>query len=98
MRGLGGVGKSLLAEEYALRFGAAYPGGVFWLRAFGNDDAKGGLGPEGRAAERDRQLRDFAAALSVAVEGLDPAAIEGALAGAIERQGKPCHTPISSGA
>src|SRR4051794_41095926 len=30
VRGLGGVGKTLLAQEYALRFGAAYPGGVFW--------------------------------------------------------------------
>ncbi len=40
LSGLGGVGKSLLAEEYALHFGAAYPGGVFWLRAYGNDDAK----------------------------------------------------------
>ncbi len=40
LRGMGGVGKSLLAEEYALHFGAAYPGGVFWLRAYGNDDAK----------------------------------------------------------
>ena len=40
VRGLGGIGKSLLAEEYALRFGAAYPGGIFWLRAYGNDDAK----------------------------------------------------------
>lgn len=26
-----GQGKSLLAREYAFRFGAAYPGGVFWL-------------------------------------------------------------------
>jgi TIR domain len=34
VNGLGGVGKSLLAEEYALRFGAAYLGGIFWLRAF----------------------------------------------------------------
>lgn len=33
LQGLGGVGKSLHAEEYALRFCAAYPGGVFWLRA-----------------------------------------------------------------
>jgi Tetratricopeptide repeat/TIR domain len=40
VQGLGGVGKSLLAEEYALHFGAAYPGGVFWLRAYGNDDTK----------------------------------------------------------
>jgi hypothetical protein len=28
-----GVGNSLLVEQYALRFAAAYPGGVFWLRA-----------------------------------------------------------------
>ncbi len=34
--GMGGLGKSLLAEEYSLRFGAAYPGGVFWLRANGS--------------------------------------------------------------
>ena len=34
--GMGGIGKSLLAEEYALRFGAAYPGGVFWLSAHGS--------------------------------------------------------------
>ncbi len=38
VRGSGGIGKSLLAEEYALRFGAWWPGGVFWLRAYGNSD------------------------------------------------------------
>lgn len=36
--GLGGMGKSLLVEEYALRFGSQYPSGVFWLNAGG--DAK----------------------------------------------------------
>ena len=36
VRGLGGVGKSLLAREYALRFSAGYPGGVFWLYAQGD--------------------------------------------------------------
>jgi tetratricopeptide (TPR) repeat protein len=35
--GMGGVGKSLLAEEYALRMGAAYPGGIFWLNARSGD-------------------------------------------------------------
>jgi hypothetical protein len=35
--GLGGIGKSLLAREYAVRFGSAYPGGVFWLRAYGSE-------------------------------------------------------------
>ncbi|SIS98203.1 tetratricopeptide repeat protein [Insolitispirillum peregrinum] len=33
--GLGGMGKTLLAEEYARRFAAAWPGGIFWLRAGG---------------------------------------------------------------
>ena len=39
VRGLGGNGKSLLAREYAIRFGPAYPGGVFWLNAYGHDAA-----------------------------------------------------------
>lgn len=45
LRGLGGVGKSLLAEEYARRFAAAWPGGIFWLRASGGEskDASGQL-------------------------------------------------------
>jgi len=34
--GQGGQGKSLVAEEYALRFGGLYPGGVLWLRALGD--------------------------------------------------------------
>ncbi|MDQ6700619.1 MAG: toll/interleukin-1 receptor domain-containing protein [Acidobacteriota bacterium] len=45
VRGLGGNGKSLLAREYSIRFGPAYPGGVFWLNAYGNDDTKGPLKP-----------------------------------------------------
>jgi tetratricopeptide (TPR) repeat protein len=35
----GGVGKSLLAAEYARRFNAFYPGGVFWSHAGGRDEA-----------------------------------------------------------
>jgi hypothetical protein len=34
--GMGGIGKTLLAEEYSLRFSAAYPGGIFWLDAYGS--------------------------------------------------------------
>jgi tetratricopeptide (TPR) repeat protein len=37
VQGMGGLGKTLLAEEYALRFGPAYPGGVFWLSAVAGD-------------------------------------------------------------
>jgi hypothetical protein len=36
VQGLGGIGKSLLTEEYALRFGAAYPGGIVWLQGTGD--------------------------------------------------------------
>jgi hypothetical protein len=34
---MGGVGKTLLAEEYALRFAAAYPSGIFWLSAVASE-------------------------------------------------------------
>jgi tetratricopeptide (TPR) repeat protein len=92
--GLGGIGKSLLAEEYALRFGAAYPGGIFWVRAYGNDDAKvasgAGMGPEDREAEFERQVQDFAGRLGLEVRGKTPAEIEGALAREIEHRGKVC--------
>src|SRR6516162_7720919 len=76
VRGLGGNGKSLLAREYALRFGPAYPGGVFWLNAYGNDDSKGALDERGRLATRQDQLRRFARDLEVTVEGLKPEEIE----------------------
>ncbi len=90
VRGLGGVGKSLLAEEYALRFSAAYPGGIFWLRGYGNEDAKAGIGPDQREAERERQERDFAAGLGLSVEGRSAAEVEGALAREIERRASVC--------
>src|SRR5271166_6352739 len=70
--GLGGIGKSLLAREYALRFSPAYPGGVFWMSAYGNDDAKGALDNEGREAERKNQLRKFAQDFGVDVLGRQP--------------------------
>ena len=67
LRGFGGVGKSVLAEEYALRFGAAYPGGIFWLKAYGDP-------------ERDRQIAEFASRLQVSIAGRPPAEIRAALA------------------
>lgn len=69
IHGMGGLGKSLLAEEYALRYAAAFPGGVFWLRAFGNDDVKAAMGPDEREAERIRQVRDIAASYNIPVKG-----------------------------
>jgi hypothetical protein len=80
VHGTGGVGKSLLAEEYALRYAAAFPGGVFWLRAFGNDDVKAALGPQEREAERIRQIRDIAEEYGIPVKERSPKEIEAHLA------------------
>ena len=52
VRGMGGNGKSLLAREYAIRFGEAYSGGVFWMNAYGHDDP--------RAVPMRRRARLFA--------------------------------------
>ncbi len=90
IRGLGGIGKTLLAEEYALRFGAAYPGGIFWLRAHSHDDENVWLGPAGQVAEYDRQVRVFAEATGIVVEGLTHEQIHGLLARKIERRGESC--------
>jgi tetratricopeptide (TPR) repeat protein len=88
--GLGGVGKSLLAEEYALHFGAAYPGGIFWLRAYGNDNANSALDGEGREAERAAQIRTIAERRGINTQQLTATQIEGELAQEIERHGKAC--------
>jgi len=47
LSGAAGLGKSLLAREYAFRFGAAYPGGIFRLS-----------GSEAQAVLRLRELAD----------------------------------------
>jgi hypothetical protein len=88
--GLGGVGKSLLAEEYALHFGAAYPGGVFWLRAHGNDDAKSALGSEQREALCIQHLQALAHRLGIDTHDVTTERMEGALAREIEQRGQPC--------
>jgi tetratricopeptide (TPR) repeat protein len=88
--GLGGIGKSLLAEEYARRFGAAFPGGVFWLRAYGNDDAKSAMGPRERESEREQQIRRFAQELNLEIHKKTTPEIEGMLASEIERRGLSC--------
>lgn len=86
--GLGGIGKSLLAEEYALRFGAAYPSGIFWLRAFGNDPTRA-TSTEAREAVRVDQFAAVATAMGIEIKGLDPAQIEALLGAKLSQQGKP---------
>jgi hypothetical protein len=89
VHGMGGVGKSLLALEYALRYGAAFPGGIFWLSAFGNDDAKEGMGAEDREAERTAQIRGIATLLDIRVQERSPEEIEGHLKRELEQRGAP---------
>jgi hypothetical protein len=89
VRGLGGNGKSLLAREYAIRFGPAFPGGVFWLQAFGSDGAKPG-GADAREARRIDQVRAFALQLDLRVDRLKPDEIEAAVWRRLRERAQPC--------
>jgi tetratricopeptide (TPR) repeat protein len=86
--GFGGVGKSLLAEEYALRFGAAYPGGIFWLRAYGNDTVHC---PDSAAPEAGRLAQILAVAVDFDIEtrGLDPSQVEARLRTKLSHNSQP---------
>ncbi|MGE0824583.1 MAG: tetratricopeptide repeat protein [Candidatus Binatia bacterium] len=87
--GLSGVGKSLLAEEYALRYGAAYPGGIFWVRALGRERTHTGLPSEVWEAERHHQYRTFAEELGIPVAGQRPAELTRLLSHTLSTQAKP---------
>jgi tetratricopeptide (TPR) repeat protein len=89
VRGSGGMGKSLLAEEYALRFGAAYPGGVFWLRAYGYSDSEREIDPALREAQRDSQVRTIAMELGLNPHGLETPQVRGLLRRHFQGIGQP---------
>lgn len=90
VRGLGGNGKSLLAREYSIRFGPAYPGGVFWLNGCGYDGTESPVGSEQRDAMRQDQIGQFARQLHVPLEGLAFNEIENAFWDAVESRGARC--------
>ena len=79
--GFGGVGKSLLAEEYAHSFSTAYPGGIYWLSAtdaVSDDDS----------VVLDR-LTTVAAALGVSLDDHpDPTVLRHRLAGVLAQGGR----------
>jgi len=68
VQGMGGIGKSLLAEEYALRFGAAYPSGTVWLSAARPD----GAATKEADAALDQQVYGLALRFNLPVQGQDP--------------------------
>jgi TIR domain/Tetratricopeptide repeat/NB-ARC domain len=84
--GLGGVGKSLLAQEYALRFGAAYPAGIYWLRALGSD-GPGELNLVGPEAARTDQLAAIAKQLGLPATQ-SPTDLDGQLRDFFQRKGQ----------
>lgn len=86
LRGLGGVGKSLLAEEYAVRFGASWPGGIYWLSALGGE---GGPSAEATETHRVDTLLDLAARLGLPCGGQSPQAVEAMLAHRLGADGLP---------
>lgn len=86
--GFGGVGKSLLSEEYALRFGAAYPGGIFWLRAHGPDAANPSTA-DASEAERVEQFFAAAIALGIDIDGLDAGEVQTRLRAKLFQNGQP---------
>lgn len=71
--GFGGVGKTMLAEQYARVFAADYPGGVFILRGFGSHlaDRTGPHQVRGRLADL---MVEFAHGLRLDVDARDRAA------------------------
>lgn len=84
--GIAGSGKSLTAETYGIRFGSAYPGGIFWLKAFGHDAEHVKTADE-RESLLEGLLIDFAVALGLDTQNFSPAQVRERLAGRIGQQG-----------
>jgi tetratricopeptide (TPR) repeat protein len=70
LRGLGGIGKTLLAIEYAKRFSASYPRGIHWLWAYGFDPNKP-MDPKERERERRTQVENMALGYDISIRGKD---------------------------
>lgn len=86
--GLGGIGKSLAAEEYALRFASAFPAGIFWLRAAAFEAHVTASDPDEIEARRREQFRSVAVALGIARSlDLPYDRVEAELAAALQRSG-----------
>src|SRR5664280_3585600 len=87
--GFGGVGKSLLAAEYAHTFAGCYPGGIVRLSALGHDAGGGALTGEQSQAAADSQLTQLARSPSLDVTGLDPTTIRELVKSELDRRGQP---------
>lgn len=86
--GMGGNGKTLFAREYAIRFGPAFPGGVFWLNAYG-DDTDQQPQEAGRESNRQTQILGFATEIGIETSGREYDRIEADFWNAVNRNAKP---------
>jgi tetratricopeptide (TPR) repeat protein len=89
VHGMAGVGKTQLAAEYAHRFAAAFPGGVFWLRAAAPEDGGPAAPADGDAVLLD-QLAGIAEQAGARVEGTGIDAHRRAIADVIRQAGVGC--------
>jgi tetratricopeptide (TPR) repeat protein len=98
VRGLGGLGKTLLVEEYALRFGAAFPAGVFWVQAPGLGATDQTLSPEQRNVTREQQLRVLAIELGASEQDFfGPEAIQSVLRARLDALTHRTNSGVQSG-
>jgi hypothetical protein len=77
-------------HRWLIEAGAAYPGGVFWLRAYGSHEDDRPTTFEELAADHDRQVRQVAARLGLSVADCSPDEVLGLLAGALRERGESC--------
>lgn len=87
LRGMPGIGKSLLAQEYALHFGSAYPGGVFW---FDLHRSAAALDPSETMDAYAEQVATVVAALELTVTTASLAGLLSHLAVAMGERDEPC--------
>ncbi|WP_326787698.1 FxSxx-COOH system tetratricopeptide repeat protein [Streptomyces sp. NBC_00151] len=88
--GLGGVGKTLLVEQYARRFAAFYPGGIYWFTSAASHTPDAPASDAGQADVLAQHYQQVAAALALDSAALDPAQVREAARQRIETVGEPC--------
>ncbi|GGW62295.1 hypothetical protein GCM10010503_44440 [Streptomyces lucensis JCM 4490] len=88
--GLGGVGKTLLVEQYARRFASYYPGGIYWFTSAASH-APEADGSEGVQVDvRAQFYQQVAAALALDTNALEPVQVREAARRRLEEVGQPC--------
>ncbi|WP_438486829.1 TIR domain-containing protein [Streptomyces sp. S186] len=86
VRGMPGIGKSLLAQEYALQFASSFPGGIYWFDLHAAADSP----PQRTLESYFRQLEAVSSALGIEVRGKSLHALLSHLAVTLGQRDEPC--------